>query len=189
MGAPSLSRSVLTVETPAEKRRLRCPCRSHSQPRLLLGGLGLPALTWQVFTDDVGGFHRTSHGGMHNFIKLQPQACKSETSQLGLLTTLKVTQQRMCPLTPPCSLHKYLYRGSRDKMGRPSGGLGLTLEQRGASGLQQAHLRDNRSPSAPPGTRRRGAGPRVLRSGAPTCYGRSHFASAWPKTESSPHPS
>lgn len=131
MGAPSLSRSVLTVETPAEKRRLRCPCRSHSQPRLLLGGLGLPALTWQVFTDDVGGFHRTGHGGMHNFIKLQPQACKSETSQLGLLTTLKVTQQRMCPLTPPCSLHKYLYQRIQGQDGQALRGSGPNIRAAG----------------------------------------------------------
>lgn len=35
---------------------------------------------WQVFTDDVSGFYRTGHGGMDDFIKLQPQACKSQTS-------------------------------------------------------------------------------------------------------------
>lgn len=35
---------------------------------------------WQVFADDVSGFYRTGHGGMDDFIKLQPQACKSETS-------------------------------------------------------------------------------------------------------------
>lgn len=40
---------------------------------------GRLALTWQVFADDVSGFYCTGHGGMDDFIKLQPQACKSET--------------------------------------------------------------------------------------------------------------
>lgn len=172
MGAPSLSRSVLTVETPAEKRRLRCPCRSHSQPRLLLGGLGLPALTWQVFTDDVGGFHRTGHGGMHNFIKLQPQACKSETSQLGLLTTLKVTQQRMFPLTPPCSLHKYLYQRIRGQDGQALRGSGPNI--RAAGGVRPSTGTSARQPVAfrptgntPTRSRATGAevwGPHLLRA-------------------------
>lgn len=75
MGAPSLSRSVLTLQTPAEKQgdsaRLLPPFAAE-EPR--------QALTWQVFADDVSGFHCAGHGGMDNFIKLQPQACKSETS-------------------------------------------------------------------------------------------------------------
>lgn len=44
-----------------------------------LGGC-TPALTWQVFADNVSGFHRAGHGGMHDSVKLQPQAGQPETS-------------------------------------------------------------------------------------------------------------
>lgn len=36
--------------------------------------------TWQVLADDVTGFYGSGHRRMDNFIKLQPQACKSEPS-------------------------------------------------------------------------------------------------------------
>ena len=50
-----------------------CPLRLPRDP-------GTHTPTWQVFADDVGGFYCAGHGGMYYFIKLQPQARKSETS-------------------------------------------------------------------------------------------------------------
>jgi hypothetical protein len=48
-----------------------------------------PALTWQVLADNVRSLHGTRHGGVDDFTKLQPQACKSEPCEFSLFPTLK----------------------------------------------------------------------------------------------------
>lgn len=53
------------------------------------GNRSQTALTWQVLADDVCGLHSTGHGGMDDFVKLQPQAGKAEASEFRLFPTLK----------------------------------------------------------------------------------------------------
>jgi hypothetical protein len=68
MGAPSRSKSVLTLETPGKKQ---APVQ-QGVPRVNLHtpNSRQPALTWQVLADDVCGLYCTGHRGMDNFIKL-----------------------------------------------------------------------------------------------------------------------
>ena len=99
MGAPSLSRSVLTLETPTGKAGTQVTPSGEAAQALpsqscRQGAWGCRALTWQVFADDISGFDGTGHGRMDNFIKLQAQACKSEPRQFSLFTTLKVKHTR-----------------------------------------------------------------------------------------------
>lgn len=67
--------------------RFWLPLRLGQVPLRRLEGGSFPqqvcadfADSWHVFADDVSGFYYVSHGGMLDFIKLQRQACKSDTS-------------------------------------------------------------------------------------------------------------
>lgn len=58
---------MLTLETPGKEQIPVEQCITKSEyPQ----HVRQPALTWQVFTDDVCGLYSTGHGGMDNFIEL-----------------------------------------------------------------------------------------------------------------------